>query len=95
MIGVILLNSCNFSLMIFGEIICDNFCIFVVDLVLVNFYSFEIDDFVVFFVIGLFFIDNYIFKDLYFCFDLKKYVNFIFEKMVMLLLLVFGFILYV
>lgn len=51
MIGVILLNSCNFSLMIFGEIICDNFCIFVVDLVLVNFNSFEIDDFVVFFVI--------------------------------------------
>lgn len=51
MIGVILLNSCNFSLMIFGEIICDSFCIFVVDLVLVNFNSFEIDDFVVFFVI--------------------------------------------
>lgn len=65
MTGAIPLNSCNSSSMIFGEIICDNSRILVADLVLVNFHSFETDDFAAFFVIGLHFIDNYIFKDPY------------------------------
>lgn len=65
MTGAIPLNSCNSSSMIFGEIICDNSRILVADLVLVNFHSFETDDFAAFFVIGLLFIDNYIFKDPY------------------------------
>lgn len=65
MTGAIPLNSCNSSSMIFGEIICDNSRILVADLVLVNLNSFETDDFAAFFVIGLLFIDNYIFKDSY------------------------------
>lgn len=95
MTGAIPLNSCNSSSMIFGEIICDNSRILVADLVLVNLNSFETDDFAAFFVIGLLFIDNYIFKDPYLCSDLKKHVNFIFEKTVTLSLLVVGFILHV
>lgn len=65
MTGAIPLNSCNSSSMIFGEIICDNSRILVADLVLVNLHSFETDDFAAFFVTGLLFIDNYIFKDPY------------------------------
>lgn len=94
MTGAIPLNSCNSSSMIFGEIICDNSRILVADLVLVNLHSFETDDFAAFFVIGLLFIDNYIFK-IHISFALKKHVNFIFEKTVTLSLLVFGFILHV
>lgn len=67
MTGAMPLNSCNSSSMIFGEIICDNSRILVADLVLEIFTasSIETDDFAAFFVTGLLFIDNYIFKDPY------------------------------
>lgn len=93
MTGAIPLNSCNSSSMIFGEIICDSSRILVADLVLVNLNSFETDDFAAFFVICYWL--SLLLTIIFFCSDLKKHVNFIFEKTVMLSLLVVGFILHV